>query len=137
MPIKASISGPLVVLDTSGVVTEDELGVLFDAFQKAAASGPFVVLTDTTEMKSAPRPVLVAFSNRIRQMPHVSRLWLGDAVVVTSTAVRFILSTLMVLAPLPTEMKLFPERAKARHWCAMLLRRHELPVPPELSRSSI
>ena len=136
MPIKASISGPLVLLDTSGAVVEDELDVLFDAFQKASEAGPFVVLTDTSQMKSVPRSVLVAFSDRLKRMPTVRKLWLGDAVVVTSTAVRFIVSTLMIMAPLPTEMKLFAGRAQARHWCAMLLRRHGLAVPPELTTSA-
>jgi hypothetical protein len=135
MPIKATISGPLVVLEITGAVQEDEIEVIFDAFERAQRAGPFVALTDTNGMKSAGRPVLTRFAARIKQMPGLSKTWLGDAVVVTSTPVRFILTTLLAITPVPTEVKVFAQRIEARHWCAMVLRRNGLLVP-DLLRSA-
>ena len=131
MTIKAQITGPLVTLECHGVLAEGNLDTLFEAFAEARKKGPFVVITDTTQMKSAPPAVLRAFSDRLKQLPSLSKIWLGDAVVISSPAVRFVLSTLLMLAPMPTEVKVFERLSEARRWCTEILRRNNLAVPEE------
>jgi hypothetical protein len=125
-----------VSLDCIDTLAVEDLGELFRAFEAAAKVGPFVVLTDTLHMKAAPRAVISAFSEGMKKRPLPPNTWLGDAVVVRSPAVRFILSTLLVVAPMPTEVKAFDKRTDAMHWCEWILRRAGLAVPPALMRSA-
>lgn len=134
--IKTTVSGPLVTLDAIDVLGEGDLPGVFRAFEEARRSGPFVVLTDTARLKSAPRQVISAFADHLKRYPQLAEGWLGDAVIVSSPAVRFILSTLMIIAPMPTEVKVFGQRSEARQWCAMILRQHGVVVPAELLRSA-
>ncbi len=136
MTIKAAVTGSLVTIDCLDVLALEDLPVLFRAFEAARARGPFVVVTDTTHMKSAPRHVLTAFADDLKRIPSLSKIWLGDAVVIRSTAVRFIVSTLLVVAPMPTEVQVFDRNTEARAWCAGLLRKAGLVVPAELQRSA-
>lgn len=136
MTIKATISGPLVSLEALGVLAEADLDALFQAFEKARSAGPFVVITDTTRMKSAPAAVLSTFGSKLKKMSSLANIWLGDAVVVNSPTVRFALSTLLIVAPMPTETKVFDQMAEARRWCAWILRRAGLAVPPPLLASA-
>jgi hypothetical protein len=136
MTIHATVTGSLVTLDCSGVLAESDLDPLFQAFETARAGGPFVVITDTIQMKSAPREVLSAFSDRLKRMRPLTDVWLGDAVVVNSATVRFILSTLLVVAPMPTEVKAFDHRSDAKRWCTWILRRSGVRVPAELLHSA-
>jgi hypothetical protein len=124
MTIQAKIRSSLVTLECEGTLEEKDLDELFDAFAEARQRGPFVVITDTTRMKSAPRKVLAAFSERLKQLPSLTGVWLGDAVVISSPAVRFIVSTLLIIAPMPTEVKVFELRAEAQRWCEEILRRN-------------
>jgi hypothetical protein len=133
MTLHASAKGPLVTLECVDVLTEDDLTPLFKAFDAARRAGPFAVITDTRRMTSAPPAVLSAFSARLKQMPPLRNIWLGDAVVVNSAAVRFILSTLLMVAPMPTEVKAFDDLPEARRWCATILRRAGVSVPLEVS----
>jgi hypothetical protein len=136
MTIHATVHGPLVTLECSDVLAEQDLAPLFRAFEAAAHGGLFVAITDTTQMKFAPRAVLTAFTERLKKAPAISANWLGDAVVVSSAAVRFVLSTLLIVAPMPTEVKAFDERKEANRWLVWLLRRSGLMVPSELLRSA-
>lgn len=136
MTIKTKLTGPFMHVEALDVLTEDDLPPLFRAFEGAHKIGPFVVLTDTTNMKSAPRAVISAFAQGIKNVAPGSKNWLGDAVVVSSTAVRFILSTLLVVAPMPTDVKAFDDLKEARRWCAWILRREGLIIPPELLKSA-
>jgi hypothetical protein len=129
MTIKAITTGPVLTLECLDVLTVEDLDPLFVAFERARKAGPFVVMTDTTHMKSAPREVISAFSNRLKQLPSLNDVWLGDAVVIHSAAVRFIVSTLLVVAPMPTEVKVFETVVEAKRWCSWLLRRNGLAVP--------
>lgn len=129
MTIKAHATGPVLTLECLDVLTEDDLDTVFGAFEKARKTGQFVVITDTTRMKSAPREVISAFSSRLKQMPSLSNVWLGDAVVISSSAVRFIVSTLLIVAPMPTEVKVFETAAEARRWSSWLLRRAGVSAP--------
>jgi hypothetical protein len=97
MSIKATIVGAVVTLECIDVLSVEDLDALFKAFDNARRAGPFVVITDTTHMKSAPREVLGAFASRLKQLPPLTNVWLGDAVVISSTAVRFVVSTLLVI----------------------------------------
>src|SRR5262249_39775681 len=121
--IRVAVNGPLVTLDCIGVLAPEDLGTLFKGFDAARLAGPFVVITDTTRMKSAPREVLVAFTERLKRLGSLTDLWLGDAVVVKSPTVRFILTTLIVVAPMPTEVKAFENLNDAKVWCTWILRR--------------
>jgi hypothetical protein len=136
MTIKSKLTGPYLNVEASDVLSEDDLPALFDAFEKAHKLGPFVVLTDTTNLKSSPRGVISAFAQGIKSVAPGSKNWLGDAVVVKSAAVRFVLSTLIVVAPLPTEVKAFDDPKEAKRWCAWLLRREGLSIPAELLKSA-
>lgn len=136
MTIKATVSGPFVLIEAIDVLSVDDLPTLFDAFKAAARGGPFVVLTDTLAMQSAPRQVISAFADGVKKMPTVTKVWLGDAVVVKSPAVRFVLSTLLIVAPMPTEVKVFDGRQEARRWCGDVLRHANVPIPSELLRSA-
>jgi hypothetical protein len=130
MTIHAKIEGALVTLDCEGVLADGDLDALFDAFAQARAKGPFVVVTDTTHMKSAPREVITAFAERLKALPSLAGTWLGDAVVIRAPAARFILSTLLVIAPLPAAVKVFEGLPAARRWCDEILRERNLPTPP-------
>jgi hypothetical protein len=132
MTIKTTITGPLLVIDALDVLSLNDLPQLFDAFDTAGRAGPFVVLTDTTQMKSAPRAVLSAFADGLKKKTSISKLWLGDAVVVSSPAVRFMLSTLLIVAPMPTEVKVFDQRQAAQRWCAEILRNAGISLPQPL-----
>ena len=129
MTIQAKIKGSLVTLECEGTLAEKDLDVLFDAFAEARRKGPFVVITDTTRMKTAPRQVLGAFSDRLKQLPPLTGVWLGDAVVISSPAVRFIVSTLLIIAPMPTEVKVFELRPEAQRWCEEILRKNHVVTP--------
>jgi hypothetical protein len=135
MTIKATANGPFLAVEAIDVLSVDDLPGLFTAFEKAAAAGPFVVLTDTTLMKSSPRHVISAFSDGIKKMPALSKNWLGNAVVVNSPAVRFVLSTLLIVAPMPTDVKVFDDRMEARRWCGSILGREGLTIPPQLLKA--
>ena len=131
MTIKATITGPLVMLDCIGILAEPDLDALFDAFAEARKKGPFVVITDTTHMKSSPAGVIRAFSDRLKKLPSLNKIWLGDAVVISSPAVRFVVSTLLMVAPLPTDVKVFERLVEARRWCTDILTRSNLTVPEQ------
>lgn len=134
--IRVTVTGPLITLNAMDVLEEADLDVLFEAFEDARRGGSFVVLTDTSRLRSAPRKVISLFADRLKLAPHLTDRWLGNAIVVGSPAFRFILSTLMVIAPMPTEVKVFATRAEAKPWCAMLLRSNGLLVPAELTRTA-
>jgi len=136
MPIRTQKNGPFLTVEATGVLVEDDLPGLYKAFEEAHRAGPFVVLTDTTNMTTAPRAVISAFADGLKKVAPGSKAWLGDAVVVKSPAVRFVLSTLLVVAPMPTEVKAFDNPMEARRWCAWILRREGLIIPPELLRSA-
>src|SRR5438105_15197876 len=108
MSIKITTTGPFVSADIHGDLALEDLEPLFQALDAARQRGLFVLLTDTTNMKSSPRAVISAFAERLkREMPNLKRIWLGDAVVMTSPTIRFVLSTLVMIAPLPTHVKAF------------------------------
>ncbi|APR75643.1 Hypothetical protein A7982_00989 [Minicystis rosea] len=129
MTIATRLNGPLLLVEAIGVLTHDDLPSLIKAFEAAHRAGPFVVITDTLQMTSAPTDVISAFASGIKQVAPGSKNWLGDAVVVKSVAVRFVLSTLLMIAPMPAEVKVFDSMADARRWCGVLLRKHGLPSP--------
>ncbi len=135
MTIKVTTNGPFLVVDALDALAIEDLPTLFEAFEKAAAAGPFVVLTDTTLMKSSPRQVITAFADGLKKMPSLSKSWLGNAVVVNSPAVRFVLSTLLIVAPMPTEVKVFDDRMAARRWCGSILGREGITIPPQLLKA--
>lgn len=132
MTIKATVTGPFIELDVIDDLTMDDLQPLFDAFSGTSRGGPFVVLTDTTRMRAAPRPVINAFGEGLRRMPSIKETWLGDAVVCRSPSVRFVISTLLIVAPMPTQVMAFDDRFDAVRWCAALLRRRRVAVPPQM-----
>ena len=136
MTIKSTLNGPFLTVEALDVLSLDDLPSLLKAFENARQAGPFVVLTDTTQMKSSPRVVISAFAEGLKRMPSMSKVWLGDAVVVSSPAVRFVLSTLLIVAPMPTEVKVFENRSEARRWCVAILRKAGLGVPPDLLKSA-
>jgi hypothetical protein len=133
MAIHITISGPFVSADVRDTLSVEDLPPLFQAFETAARNGPFVLLTDTTHVKSAPRAVIMAFSERFKALPSMKDLWLGDAVVLTSPSIRFVFSLLLMVTPLPTEVKSFDRRADAERWCARVLRDAGILLPPPLA----
>ena len=137
MSIKILVNGPFVDVRVSDVITDEDLPPLLDAFDSARRRGPFVVLTDTLEMKSAPRQVLMRFAEGLKQLPPMKGVWLGDAVVIRSPLARFAVSTLVLVAPLPTEIKVFEARYEAERWCAQLLDRARIHVPEPLTSSPV
>jgi hypothetical protein len=131
--IYAQKTGALVTLDCTDVLTLNDLALLFDAFEKARDAGPFVVLTDTTRLKSASREVVDSLANRLKRMPSLDGVWLGDAVVIQSSSIRFLLPTLVMAAPPSTEVKAFDSRREAVRWCGEILCRSGVRVPAGLS----
>lgn len=135
MTIRVTANGPFLKVEALDVLAVEDLAPLFKAFETASRAGPFVVLTDTTLMKSAPRQVISAFADGLKLLPPLSKIWLGNAVVVNSAAVRFVLSTLLIVAPMPTEVKAFDDLMEARRWCGSILGREGLTVPPHLLKA--
>ena len=135
MTIRALANGPFLTVEAIDVLSQEDLPTLFKAFEKASSAGQFVVLTDTSQLKSAPRQVISAFSDGIKKIPALSKTWLGNAVVVNSPAVRFVLSTLLIVAPMPTEVKAFDDRMEARRWCGSILGREGITIPPQLLKA--
>jgi hypothetical protein len=129
MTIHATYTGSVVTLECLDVLNEEDLDTVFAAFDRARKAGRFAVITDTTRMKSAPREIITAFASRLKEGPPLRDVWLGDAVVISSSAVRFIVSTLLVLAPMPTEVKVFETVSEAKRWTSWLLRRSGLAAP--------
>jgi hypothetical protein len=117
MSIEVIVSGRFVDVLVRDDLTMADLPVLLKALEAARTRGPFVVLTDTTRMKNASRAVLVAFAERLKDLPPMKETWLADAVVISSGVTRFLLSTLILVAPLPTQLKVFERRAEAEAWC--------------------
>lgn len=134
MSIQIAVSGPLLDVLVTDVLAEGDLPPLLKAIEDARQRGPFVVLTDTLSMKSAPRPVITQFANALKSLPSMKGVWLGDAVVTSSAVTRFVLSTLIMVAPLPTEVQVFDRRDAAERWCGFLLVRAGLSVPSQLKR---
>jgi hypothetical protein len=133
MGIRTGVMGAFVSLDIEGDFELSDLDPMFAALEGARAKGPFVVITDTTFMNTASRPVIAAFAARLRRsMPDAKQVWLADAVVTQSPAVRFLLSTLVMIAPMPARVKTFSDRADAEHWCVAVLREQGLSVPAAL-----
>jgi hypothetical protein len=121
MTIEIEMRGSLVDVKVVGALVPEDLASLFGAMCAARERGPFVMVTDTLKMKSASHSVLPQFSEGLKRLPPMTGMWLGDAVVVSSPVAQFALSTLMLLAPLPTEMKVFGERPAALEWCSRVL----------------
>ena len=135
MTIRVHANGPFLTIEALAVLEVEDLPALFKAFAEAAPVGPFVVLTDTTGMKSSPRHVISAFADGIKSIPGLAKSWKGNAVVVSSPAVRFVLSTLLIVAPMPTEVKAFDNRMEARRWCGSILGREGVSIPPTLLKA--
>lgn len=132
MTIKISVDAAFVdVLVTNNLMVED-LPELLRALETAPRNGPFVVLTDTLKMREAPASVLMAFSNQLKALPPMKDVWLADAVVTGSALARFALSTLIMVAPLPTNVKVFEARRTAERWCATVLETAGVAVPESL-----
>jgi len=136
MTIKSTIHGPFLLVEAFDVLEMNDLPPLFSAFEAAHRAGPFVVLTDTMRLKSAPRAVIAGFADGLKRLPPLSKTWLGDAVVVSSPAVRFVLSTLFILAPMPTQVKAFDHFPDAKRWCIEVLGTRGLCIPAELRKSA-
>lgn len=132
MGLSVSASGAFLDVRVSEVLSAQDLQPLLDALDAARRRGPFVVITDTLAMKSAPRDVLKQFANQLNELPGIKSVWLADAVVLRSPIVRFAVSTLVLIAPLPTELKAFETRAEAERWCAQILQKNNIEVPPAL-----
>jgi hypothetical protein len=136
MSLNVSISGAFVDVVVTDTLTHADLDPLLDALAEMRARGPFVLLTDTTSMRSAPREVVMTFADRLKSMPPMKNVWLGDAVVIKSPLARFAVSTLVLVAPLPTDVKVFEARAQAELWCGDILRKHNVIVPAALMQRS-
>ena len=134
MSIKIAASGPFLDVLVTDVLAEADLPALFSAMETARRKGPFVVLTDTLAMKSAPRPVIMAFIGGLKQLPSMKDTWLGDAVVVRSPLTRFVVSTLIMAAPLPTDVQVFEKRDRAELWCALILMKAGVSIPAPLKK---
>ena len=135
MTIKLHTNGPFLTVEALAVLSVEDLPALFEAFEVASRAGPFVVLTDTTGMKSAPRQVISAFADGLKSIPSLSTSWKGNAVLVSSPAVRFVLSTLLIVASMPTEVKAFDDRMDARRWLGSILGREGITLPPQLLKA--
>lgn len=134
MSVKIEVSGPFLDVLVSDALSEGDLPQLLDAIDAARKKGPFVILTDTLQMKTAPRQVISEFATALKRLPPMKGVWLGDAVVTGSAVTRFLLSTLIIVAPLPTEVQVFEKREQAERWCAFLLAKSGVPVPTQLRR---
>jgi hypothetical protein len=121
MSLKVHVEGAFLDVIVSDVLALEDLPILIEALKIARRKGPFVVLTDTLAMKASPRQVIMHFSDELKQLPSMKNIWLGDAVVISSPLARFALSTLILVAPLPTEVKVFEHREPAVRWCRSLL----------------
>jgi hypothetical protein len=121
MGLKVHIRGAFLDVIVSDILAIGDLSILLQALDTARRKGPFVVLTDTLAMKSAPRDVVMQFSEELKRLPSLKNVWLGNAVVVSSPLARFALSTLVLVAPLPTKVKAFEHRELAVNWCRSLL----------------
>jgi hypothetical protein len=119
MAIRFEVTGSFVKADVTGVLSMEDLPPLFTTLIEANERGPFVLLTDTTDLGQAPRAVISAFAAQLKKTP--LRNWLADAVVLTSPTIRFILATLLVVAPMPMTVKAFDKRADAERWCREFL----------------
>jgi hypothetical protein len=123
--VEAAVSGTLEVTD---------LQPLLAAMEDAHKRGPFVLLTDTLETDKTPWNVVLAFATALRNMPPMKLTWLGNAIVVKSAGVRFILSRLLLVAPLPAKaVKTFDHRLDALRWCASTLAGAQVEVPGALA----
>lgn len=134
MSIKIAVGGPFLDVLVTDVLAEADLPPLLEAIEAARQRGPFIILTDTLQMKSAPRTVIQEFASALKRLPLMKGVWLGDAVVTSSAVTRFLLSTLIMVAPLPTEVQVFERREHAERWCAFLLTKAGVPVPSQLKR---
>jgi hypothetical protein len=135
MTIRVNTNGPFLKVEAIAALEVEDLPALFKAFEDAARAGSFVVLTDTTAMTSSPRHVISAFADGIKSIPGLAKSWKGNAVVVKSPAVRFVLSTLLIVAPMPTEVRAFDDRMEARRWCGSILGREGVTIPPQLLKA--
>lgn len=129
MSIQISAVGPVLNVVVTDVLRSADIPMLLDAMRTQARHGQFVVVTDTIGMHSAPRPVLMEFVEGMKRNPLGKDVWLADAVVVNSPLTRFVLSTLLMIAPMPTEVKAFDTRADADRWIGDILRKARLMVP--------
>lgn len=132
MILKTSVQGPYVEIAISGVLSSADLAVLFATLDSARLNGPFVVLTDATAMTSAPRPVVSQFVADLKTRPPMTDRWLADAVVVSSPGIRFVLSTVVMLAPMPLAVRAFEHRTEAVRWCTAELEKAGIAPPPML-----
>ncbi|UJR83781.1 STAS/SEC14 domain-containing protein [Sandaracinus amylolyticus] len=132
MTLSVSTSGPFIDVVVTNALEPADLAALVDAIERARRMGPFVVLTDTLAMSSVSPQVASDFADALKRMPPLKDVWIGDAVVVSSAVARFVLSRLIIVAPLPTEVKVFDSRAPARQWLASVLDRNGVRVPSSL-----
>ncbi|MBI5495387.1 MAG: hypothetical protein HY904_10215 [Deltaproteobacteria bacterium] len=126
MTLTISQHGSFLDVVVSDTLTSDDVADLLRALDTQRLNGPFVILTDTSGMKAAPRPVVMSFVEGMKNRPPLKDIWLADAVVVNSPAARFVLSTLLMIAPMPTQVKAFDKRADAEHWLTDVLRHAQL-----------
>jgi len=132
--ITITLTHPLMTLDLPEEIGPVDLPPLFEGFRQASRSGVFVVLTDASRLKASPRAIVAPFSDGIKMMPELRNTWLGNAVVVDGAVVRFVLSTLLMVAPMPTNVKAFDQRSEALTWCEEILRKAGIRTPPGMFR---
>ncbi|MBI5495397.1 MAG: hypothetical protein HY904_10265 [Deltaproteobacteria bacterium] len=126
MTLTLSQHGSFLDVIVTQTLTPDDVADLLRAIDAQRLRGPFVILTDTSGMKAAPRPVVMLFVEGMKTRPPLRDIWLANAVVVNSPAARFVLSTLLMIAPMPTQVKAFDKRADAETWLTDVLRQAQL-----------
>ena len=78
--INVEITPKFVDVVVTGDLAEADLDPLFSALNTSARRGvPFAVVTDTTDMKSAPRAVLKTFADRLKRMPWPPLRWMDQS----------------------------------------------------------
>ena len=118
---------PLVVVRLVGADGNTDVEVMLTALQRRMFQGRCAVLFDTsaTEHQSlaqAQEVVRIEGKWLRANQALIQRNVVGVAFVITNPAVRFVLSSVLLLAPLPTQHVVTGDENEGRSYCHQLLR---------------
>lgn len=123
--VNATFSGDI----TSAIIDEYQSNLigLFDHGVR------FVMVLETFDIGDIERSVLSSHSSFYKKYAGPCALhWLGVGLVLKSTSTRFMLSTLLLMAPLPMPYKVVRTTGEGREFVAKRLIEAKMPLPPEL-----
>jgi hypothetical protein len=122
---------PSAVITCEGVMDQDDTRRFIDTLDAVLRRNErYVTVFDSTKLSSFRMPD----RDKIVQWLHendaeLKKLWLGSAVVLSSPALRFVISTVLLVSRPPAPIKVFGSSSEAMAWARARLQSAARPQP--------